>query len=90
MLNICGENGFEHVSVDVRNIDHLFCLASDILKCKEELSLFLFVDRTLIDDKEYLKTLTSGTELISCKPDQKQKLLIHFDVKRYCAAQKCL
>lgn len=46
ILNVCGQNGFEHVSVHVENIDHLFRLASDILKCKEDLSLFLFVDGT--------------------------------------------
>ena len=34
ILNFCGENGFEHVSVHVENTDDLFPLASDILKCK--------------------------------------------------------
>ena len=44
-LNFSEENGFEYVSVHVRDIGHLFCIASDILKeCKENLFLFLFVD----------------------------------------------
>lgn len=84
MLNFCGENGFEHVSVNVRDINHLLCLASDILNC-EDLSLLLFVDGTLIDNNDYLKTLESGTELFVCKPDQKQKPLIYFNVTRFCA-----
>ena len=88
ILNVCGENGFYHCSVLVSDINHLFCKASDILKCsKQDLSLFLFVDGTLIDENDYLKTLEPGTELIVSKSDQKDKLLIFFDIKRYCSAE---
>ena len=84
-LNFSEENGFEYVSVHVRDIGHLFCVASDILKeCKENLFLFLFVDGTLIDKNAYRKTLEPGTELFVCRSNQKEKLLIYFDVKRFC------
>lgn len=88
ILNFCGENGFYHCSVHVSDINHLFSKASDILKCsKQDLSLFLFVDGILIDENDYLKTLEPGTELIIYKSDQKDKLLIYFDIKRYCSAE---
>ena len=52
VLNFCDENDFEHVSVHVRDIDHLFSLECDILKTsKKDLSCFLFVEGTLIDEK---------------------------------------
>ena len=77
ILNFCAGNGFDHCFVHVSDINHLFCKASDILKCiKQDLSLFLFVDGTLIDENDYLKTLEPGIELIVCKSDQKDKLLI--------------
>ena len=85
VLNFCEENGFEHVSVHVRDIGHLFCIASEILKeCKENLFLFLFVDGALIDENAYCKTLEPGTGLFVCRSNQKEKLLIYFDVKRFC------
>ena len=85
VLNFCEENGFEHVSVHVRDIGHLFCIASEVLKeCKENLFLFLFVDGALIDENAYCKTLEPGTGLFVCRSNQKEKLLIYFDVKRFC------
>ena len=85
VLNFWEENGFEHVSVHVRDIGHLFCIASEILKeCKENLFLFLFVDGALIDENAYCKTLEPGTGLFVCRSNQKEKLLIYFDVKRFC------
>ena len=84
VLNFCGENGFEHVYVHVRNIDYLFSLACDSLKTsKEYLSCFLFIDGIQIDDNDYVRTLEPGTELFVCKSDQKQKLLIYFNIKRF-------
>ena len=88
ILHFCGENGFDHCSVHASDINHLFCEASDVLKCsKQDLSLFLFVDGTLMDENDYLKTLEPGTELIVCKSDRKDKLLVYFDIKRYFLAE---
>ena len=46
---------------------------------KQEISLFAFVDGTLIDENEYLETLPDWTPLITCKPEQKEDL---FNLKR--------
>lgn len=90
VLNFSGQNGFDHVHVNVTDIDNLLCLASDILDCSaENVSLFLFVDGTQIDDNEYLKMLDNWNELFVCKPCQKEKLLIYFDIKRYFES-RCL
>ena len=81
VLNFSGQNGFDHVHVNVTDIDNLLCLASDILDCSaENVSLFLFVDGTQIDN---------WNELFVCKPCQKEKLLIYFDIKRYFES-RCL
>ena len=85
VLNFCDENDFEHVSVHVRDIDHLFSLECDILKTsKKDLFCFLFVDGTLIDENDCLRTLEPRTELFFYKSDEKQKLLLYFDIKRFC------
>ena len=81
-LNYCDENHIERIPVAVKNIDHLFNLASEIIKA-DNLHLFLLSDGTRIDDNEYLSSLENGTELIVCTEEQIQKLLIYFELKRY-------
>ena len=69
VLHFSAQNGFDHVRVNVTDLENLFLLASDILDCPtQDVSIFLFVDGTLIDENEYLKTLDSWTELFICKP----------------------
>ena len=46
----------------------------------------MFADGTLIDENDYPQTLPEWTPLIVCWSDQKEKLLIYFDVKRAFAA----
>ena len=75
VLNFSAKNGFDHVCVNLTDLDNLLLLASNILDCLvQDVSLFLFVDETLIDENEYLKTLDSWTELFICKLCQKEKL----------------
>ena len=82
-LNCCdGNHRIERVPVAVKNIGHLFHLASEIIKA-DRLHLVLLSDSTRIDDNEYLESLENGTELIACMEEQIQKLLIYFEIKRY-------
>ena len=81
-LNYCDENHIERIPIAVKNIDHLFNLASEIIKA-DRLHLFLLSDGTRIDDNEYLSSLENGTELIVCTEEQIEKLSIYFDLKRY-------
>ena len=83
-LNYCDENHFERIPVAVKNIDHLFRVASEIIET-DELRLLLLSDGTRINDNEYLESLENGTELIVCTEEQIQKLSIHFhfELKRY-------
>ena len=81
-LNYCDENHIERIPLAMKNIDHLFNLASEIIKA-DNLHLFLLSDGTRIDDNEYLSSLENGTELIVCTEEQIQKLLIYFELKRY-------
>ena len=61
VLNFSGQNGFDHVAVNVADLDNLLLLASDILDCPvQNMLLFLFADGTLTDENEYLKTHTVG------------------------------
>ena len=81
-LNYCDENHIERIPIAVQNMNHLFRLASQIIKA-DRLHLFLLSDGTRIDDNEYLSSLENGTELIVCTEEQIQKLLIYFELKRY-------
>ena len=81
-LNYCDENHIERIPVAAKNIDHLFNLASKIIKA-DRLYLFLLSDGTRIDDNKYLGSLENGTELIVCTEEQMAKLLIYFELKRY-------
>ena len=83
LLIFCGHNGFDNLAVNVTCLEKLLDLASDILDIpSQDVLLFLFADGTLIDDNEYLKTLPVWSQLLICKPCQKEKLLIYFDIKR--------
>ena len=66
----------------MKDIDHLFRMASEIIKA-DRLHLVLLSDGTRIDDNEYLESLENGTELIICMEEQIQKLSIYFELKRY-------
>ena len=57
----------------MKNIDHLFNLASEMIET-DRLRLFLLSDGTRIDDNEYLSSLENVTELIVCTGEQIQKL----------------
>ena len=70
------------ISIALKDIDHLFNMASEIIKA-DSLHLFLLFDGTQIDNSEYLESLENSTELIVCTEEQIQKLLSHFELKRY-------
>ena len=82
-LNYCDENHhIDRISVAVKDIRHLFHLASEIIKA-DRLHLFLLSDGTRIDDNEYLESLGNGTELIVCTEEQIRKLSNYFGLKRF-------
>ena len=66
----------------MKDIDHLFRMASEIIKA-DRLHLVLLSDGTRIDDNEYLESLENGTELIVYTEEQIQELPIYFELKRY-------
>ena len=81
LLIFCRHNGFQDIPLNVICLEKLLDLASDILDIpSQDILVFLFVDGTIIDDNEYLKTLPVWSQLLICKPCQKD--LIYFDVKR--------
>ena len=81
-LNYCDKNHIEKIPVAVKNIDHLFNLASEMIGA-DNLHLFLLFDGTRIDNNEYLSSLENDTELIVCTEEQIQKLMVYFELKRY-------
>ena len=81
-LNYSDKNHIERIPIGVKDIDHLFLLASEIIEA-DTLHLFLLSGGTRIDDNVYLESLENGTELIVCTEEQIQKLLIYFELKRY-------
>ena len=70
-LNYCDENHVEKLPIAVKNINHLFHLASEIIEAGG-LRLLLLSDGTRIDDDEYLESL-----------EQIQKMSIYFESNRY-------
>ena len=62
-LNFCDENHIQRIPIAVKNIDHLFHLAGEIMEA-DRFHLFLLFDGTRIDENEYLGSLENGTELI--------------------------
>ena len=81
-LNYCDKNHIEKIPLAVKNIDHLFNLASEMIRT-DNLHLFLLFDGTWIDNNEYLSSLKNDTELVVCTEEQIQKLMVYFDLKRY-------
>ena len=65
----------------MKNINHLFHLASEIIEA-DRLYLFLVSDGTRIDEDEYLSSLEDTTELIVWTEEQIQKFLTYFELKR--------
>ena len=90
-LFFCGENGFDDTAINVTSLEKLLDLASDILDIpSQDIFLFLFVDGTLIDSNKYFETLPAWTQLFICKPCQKEKILIYFEIKRAIAAWQAM
>ena len=52
-LNYCDENHVERIPIAVKNINHLFHLASEIIEA-DRLHLFLLSDGTRTEEDEYL------------------------------------
>ena len=88
-LNYCDENYVERILIAVKNIDHLFHLASERLE-SDRLHLFLFSGGTRFDENKYLESLETATELIVCTEDQIQELSIYFELKRYLTSKTSL
>ena len=64
-LNYCNKNHVERIPIPMKDIDHLFRLASEIIEANR-LHLLLLSDGTQIDNNEYLNNLENSTELIVC------------------------
>ena len=82
LVELFDENYIKRIPIAVKDIDHLFNMASEIIKADRP-HLFLLSDGTRIDDNEYLESLENGTELIIYTEEQIQKLLIYVELKRY-------
>ena len=81
-LNYCHKNHIERILIVVKNIDHLFRLASEMIEA-DRLHLFSFSNGIRIDDNEYLESLENGTEWIVCTEEQIVKISVYFELKRY-------
>ena len=82
-LNYCDENHhIERIPIGVKNIVHLFHMASEIIKT-DRFHLYLLSDGTRTDDNEYLESLENSTKLIVCTEERIQKLSIYFEIKKY-------
>ena len=80
-LNYCDGNHLGRIPITVKNIDHLFHLASEIIEA-DRLHLFLLSDGTQIHNNEHLESLENSTDLIICTEGQIQKLSVYFELKR--------
>ena len=65
-LNYCDENHVERIPIAVKNTNHLFHLASEIIEV-DRLHLFLLSDGTRIDEDEYLMSLENGAQRYSAQ-----------------------
>ena len=81
-LNYCYENHIERIPIAVKNIGHLFYIASQAIEA-DRFHVFLLSDGTRIDAVESLSSLENGTELIVCIEEQIKKLSVYFEIKRY-------
>ena len=68
-LNYCDKNHIERIPIAVKNMDHFFRIACEIIGF-DIFHLFLLSDGTRIDDNKYLSSLENGTELIVCTEEQ--------------------
>ena len=60
-LNYCDKNNhIKRIPLAVKNVDHIFRMASEILE-SDKLHLFLLSEGTRINDNEYLESLETGT-----------------------------
>ena len=66
-------NNIKKIPVAVKNIDHLFGMASEIIE-SDKLYLFLLSGGTRINDNKYLESLETATELNVSTKEQIQKL----------------
>ena len=80
-LNYCVDH-IKRIPMTVKNIDHLFNLASEIIEA-DRLHLFLLSDGSQTDHNEYLSSLQNSTKLIVFTEEQIQKLLTYIDLKSY-------
>ena len=64
-LNYVDKGNIERIPIAVKNIDHLFRMATKVTEA-DTLHLFLISDGTRIDENEYLESLETATELIVC------------------------
>ena len=76
-LNYVDKGDVERIPITVKNIGHLFHMASEIIEA-DRLHLFLLSDGTRIDNNE----LENGAEWIVCTEQQMEKILIYFELKR--------
>ena len=88
VLNFSAQNGFDHVCVNLTDLDNLLLLASNILDCLvQDVSLFLFVDGTLIDENKYWKNSIVGLNYLSVNSVRKKNfwfiLILRDIVNRY-------
>ena len=81
-LNCSDKNHIERIPIAVKNMDHIFRIACEIIGF-DIFHLFLLSDGTRIDDNKYLSSLENGTELIVCTEEQIQKLSVYSELKRY-------
>ena len=81
-LNCSDKNHIERIPIAVKNMDHIFRIACEIIAF-DIFHLFLLSDGTRIDDNKYLSSLENGTELIVCTEEQIQKLSVYSELKRY-------
>ena len=58
-------NHMKRIPVAMKNINHLFGMASEII-ASDKLFPFLAFDGTWIDDNKYLENLETATKLIVC------------------------
>ena len=64
-LNYVDKGTIERIPIAVKNIDHLFRMATEEIEA-DTLHLFLISDGSRIDENEYLKNLETATEVIVC------------------------
>ena len=69
----------------ISNVDYIFSNAGEFLK-SDKLRLILLSGATLLDDKEYLRSLKSSAELIVCM--QMRNFCIYFDIKNIFNVKK--